>query len=287
MRTPDPVRTAAPAGWYADPWQASPWRWWDGGQWTPYVWPAWPAGHTAAVTPQHGRGMRRAFWPTVGWMLVSMAAGLGVAIPPAVAVGVLAGEDAAVTATVIAFYPVMFLGFWLAARKIATKYGQGDLRVDFGWRRFRAADIGWGLLAGLAALVAQVIVGALLPQPDDDRYREAVLGTNPGVVMLVAMGLAIVIGAPLFEELLFRGPMMRSLIARFGTVPGLLLQGGVFSVYHVIGDPRLAGLWYLLPLFVVGVIFGMAAQHTGRLATSQIAHAFMNALAFAAMLLTL
>ncbi len=287
MRTDEPLPGTAPAGWYADPWQASPWRWWDGRQWTPHVWPVWPAGHVAPAVPAATRGMRRAFWPTVGWMLVSMIAGLGVAIPPAVVAGVVAGEDAAITASVIVFYPVMFLGFWLTARKIAGKYGHGDLRVDFGWRRFRAADIGWGVLAGFAALVAQIIVGALLPQPDDDRYRDAVLGANPGVVMLVAMGLAIVIGAPLFEELLFRGPMMRSLIARFGIVPGLLLQGAVFSVYHVLGDPRLAGLWYLLPLFVVGVTFGVAAQRTGRLATAQIAHAVMNALAFGAMLLTL
>ncbi len=28
---------ATPAGWYADPWQVSPWRWWDGATWTAHT----------------------------------------------------------------------------------------------------------------------------------------------------------------------------------------------------------------------------------------------------------
>ena len=27
-------------GWFPDPWQRAPWRWWDGLQWTAYTWPA-------------------------------------------------------------------------------------------------------------------------------------------------------------------------------------------------------------------------------------------------------
>ena len=50
--------------------------------------------------------------------------------------------------------------------------------------------------------------------------------------------------------------------------------------------------WFLqrfvvAPLFVVGIIFGAVAQRTGRMATSQIAHAVMNLIAFVALVATL
>ena len=283
---------AATPGWYGDPWAVAPWRWWDGRQWTAHLWPMqgttlpWAGAGPVAVDARSDR-FGRAFWPSIGWMLVSMVAGVGIAIPPTVVATIVGGEQAALATFVLAFYPAMFLGFWLASRKLSRRYGSGDMGRDYGWRRFRTADIGWGLLAGLGALVAQIVLGIVLPQPDDGSYRDAVFGESPSTVLLVAMGFAIVVGAPLFEELLFRGPMMRSLIARFGTWPGLVLQGAVFALYHVVGNPALVTLWYLLPLFAVGVIFGFVAHRTGRMATSQIAHASMNVLAFVALLVSL
>lgn len=232
--------------------------------------------------------MGRAFWPSIGWMLVSIVAGIAIALPFGVAATLLGDSESAVlTATVAVFYPVAFGGFWLASRRMSRKHGTGDMRADFGWRRFQAADIGWGVLAGIAAMLAQALVGLVFRAPGDDSYRDAVFGKDPSTLMLVVMGLAVVIGAPLFEELLFRGPVMRSLVDRFGTWRGVVLQGAVFALYHIVGDPRMATAWYLAPLFVVGIIFGLAAQRTGRMATSQIAHAVMNTIAFVALVSTL
>ena len=45
--------------------------------------------------------------------------------------------------------------------------------------------------------------------------------------------------------------------------------------------------WYLVPLFVVGVIFGVDAHRTGRMARFQVAHAAMSAMAFGALLVSL
>lgn len=284
-----PVRTGPPPGWHADPWGSAEWRWWDGVQWTPYVWPIpWSATATAASgAPLRPTRMRKAFWPAIGLMLASIVAGIAAAIPFAVAAMLLADESTVTTVTVAVFYPMTFAGFWWSSRLLSRRYGTGDLRADFGWRRFTAADLGWGALAGIGAVVAQGLVGLAFARPDDDSYRDAVLGGDPGVAMLVVMAFAVVVGAPLFEELLFRGPVMRSLVERFGAVAGVVLQGAVFSLYHIVGDPRLARLWYLAPLFVVGVIFGAAAQRTGRMATSQVAHAVMNLIAFVALLATL
>ena len=221
-------------------------------------------------------------------MLVSMVAGIAAGVPPTVVALFLgAGQAGALTSFAVTFYPVMFGGFWLASRRLSRAYGTGDMRNDYGWMRIRWADLGWGLLAAAAAVVAQVLIGAVFRQPGDGEYRDAVFGKDPSALLLVGMGLAIVIGAPLFEELMFRGPIMRSLIERFGTWPGLILQGAVFALYHVVGNPTMIRAWYLTPLFVVGIILGVAAHRTGRMATSQVAHAAMNAIAFGALLVSL
>ena len=50
---PPPPPSAVPAGWYPDPWQQAPQRWWDGSQWT---------GHTSQpAQPQqlHLQGSER------------------------------------------------------------------------------------------------------------------------------------------------------------------------------------------------------------------------------------
>jgi membrane protease YdiL (CAAX protease family) len=299
----------AEPGWYADPWQQAPWRWWDGRTWSGHVWPAppgsgvpWgappvrlPAGGVPpwAVQPTTGgpprpvgsaSSFRRAFRPTLLWTLASMLAAVvaGVAVSvPALVVG--ADDNTALAALTVVAYPVMFGGFYLTARRVSRTHGTGDLRADFGWRTFRASDIGWGLLAGVAALVVQILVGLAFPQPDDSGYSAAVLGEDPNLLVVLAMALPVIIGAPLFEELVFRGPVQRSSIERWGTWPGLLLQGAVFALYHVVGSFSLAQAWYLAPLFAVGVVFGFVKHRTGRLATAQIAHAVMNVLAYLAL----
>ena len=56
---------APPPGWYPDPWQAAPSRWWDGEQWTSHVAQTDGAsGATAATAPGGARAVRRTH-PTV------------------------------------------------------------------------------------------------------------------------------------------------------------------------------------------------------------------------------
>ena len=285
-------------GWYADPWHQAPWRWWDGGAWSSHVWPS-PPGSTlpwapppwaSSMEPPRPADFRRAFRPTLLWTLASIFAAIVASILPAVALYAAGADDNTLFAGLtVVVYPVMFAGFFLTARRVSRTHGTGDLREDYGWRRFRSSDLGWGLLAGIGAMVLQIVLGLVLPQPDDSGYSEAVFGKDPNLLVLAVMAVPVVLGAPIFEELLFRGPMQRSLIERFGRLPGLLLQGVVFSLYHVVGafSLDLVQPWYLVPLFAVGVLFGVVKERTGRLAGAQIAHGVMNLIAYVALVASL
>jgi Protein of unknown function (DUF2510) len=48
------------AGWYPDPWNVAPWRWWDGVQWTPGLYgpygEAWPVANSRPLVPAEPKG---------------------------------------------------------------------------------------------------------------------------------------------------------------------------------------------------------------------------------------
>ncbi len=60
--------TGTPAGWYADPWRVSAWRWWDGTAWTPHL-------HRGAETKP-----RLPSWLSVPVLLGAVATGLAMLV---------------------------------------------------------------------------------------------------------------------------------------------------------------------------------------------------------------
>jgi membrane protease YdiL (CAAX protease family) len=72
------------------------------------------------------------------------------------------------------------------------------------------------------------------------------------------------------EELFFRGMMMK-VGSRLPRVAIIVLTAIAFSVWHI-GTPA-----YLPHTFLLGLIFGILANASGRLAPSMIAHTIANA----------
>jgi hypothetical protein len=90
-----------------------------------------------------------------------------------------------------------------------------------------------------------------------------------------------VVGAPFFEELFFRGVLLRSLARLFGTVGrwvgptlAIVITGLLFGLAH-------AESLQLLGLAVFGIILSGVAYRTGRLGMSMVAHATFNLMAVA------
>ena len=83
----------------------------------------------------------------------------------------------------------------------------------------------------------------------------------------------VVVGAPIFEEIIYRGMLQTGLMHLTRSLwASILITSGIFTFVHI---GSVSG--YALPaLFLLSVGFGLAMERTGRLWTSMVMHAVFN-----------
>lgn len=161
---------------------------------------------------------------------------------------------------------------------VRRRWGAGRF-ASVGWR-FRWSDLGWGPLAWLGAIAAQIVLGALVLVLDVPLTSnvDGTIEAGSDRAYVIATLITAVIAAPVVEELVFRGLVLRGLLSRMGPVLAVGLQGVLFGLAHV--DPVRgwgnAGL--VAVLSGVGIAFGVAAYLLRRLGPTVIAHAIFNGL---------
>lgn len=104
------------------------------------------------------------------------------------------------------------------------------------------------------------------------RYLVAEPASAPGYWLVAA---AVVFGAPLAEELVFRGFLQPVLQQRLGRVLGMLATALLFGLGH--------GLAYALPIGLLGAFFGWLVQRLGSLLPAVLAHSLHNGATVVAM----
>jgi CAAX protease family protein len=281
------TRPPPPAGWYADPDEEHAIRWWDGTAWSE---------HRARPT---GRPVRS--------RLVKDAAPLGAEAPvrPLVA---LAMAVVPLLITIAAIWLLTASGVsWLWAFVLGAFVLQpllmligpllhaghhGLSLVDLVSLRFRWRDIPRGLGMGLVALSVGLPVRALLELVSKD-----LLGSNIDVsgngsvergdllVPLLVLGLAIVVVAPLLEEITFRGVLLPSLSHAWGPTAGWIVSSVVFGAMHFSPGLGLGNVGLVAQLSTAGAVLGYEARRSGRLGPSIVAHATNNLVAYGVILL--
>lgn len=144
-----------------------------------------------------------------------------------------------------------------------------DLRLDA--VRVRAG-VGYGLLglllAGLAGAITMIVRGEPLSSTAGDVAQQ--LAGQPGALLLLVV--VAVIGAPIVEEIAFRGMLQRSLLKR--GLPAWLAIGIsalAFATFHLEWER-------VNVLFVTGVVMGVVARRHGT-GAAIVAHAVNNAVA--------
>lgn len=192
---------------------------------------------------------------------------------------VLAGQDLDSTTPIptlavgiVSTWCAYLAGLWWAS----ANAGSGDPRRDYALE-FDPIDlvaIPVGVLSQLV-LVPVVYVPLRAAWPDtftDDRLEETAreLVDRASGGSLVALVLIVVVGAPVVEELVYRGLLQGSFAARVSEPVALVTVAAWFALIHFrpIEYPG---------LFVAGLVFGACLLVTGRLATAIVAHAAFNA----------
>ncbi len=94
----------------------------------------------------------------------------------------------------------------------------------------------------------------------------------------VLIGFAVVIAAPVAEEVFFRGFLFAGLRKHLPFIFAALISGVIFSLAH--GDPGL-----IIPFTLVGMILAYTYERTGSLFTDISVHFIFNAVSFSLILL--
>ena len=222
--------------------------------------------------------------PAVRWGLgdavLSLAVGLVVGAIVAAAVTAATGRTEGLGYTIAGL-----VGLWVGLAGVpviaSRRKGTGSLAEDYGLRFGGWGDVAAGMLVGCAgqALLVPLIVSlfsAFLRHVDVAQQTKNVTG-NPHGLGLAVLAPFLVVGAPVVEELFFRGLLQRSLARRLGPVPAVVGAAVVFGLVHA--QPNMSGaseLALITALGSFGAVLGVLAQRTGRLGPGLAAHATFN-----------
>jgi membrane protease YdiL (CAAX protease family) len=169
--------------------------------------------------------------------------------------------------------------FYASRRK-----GFGTLARDFGFR-FRWIDPAIGFAAGFATLIVTGLVSTAIAAAAGEEpvgNAEAIFGgqeANPVGLVLLAIGGAI--GAPIVEELFFRGLALRSIERRFGPVAGVIGSSLVFTLLHFQPGTWVSIVTLLLVIGGYAVVLAVLARAFRRLGPAVFAHMTINGLGVA------
>jgi membrane protease YdiL (CAAX protease family) len=156
--------------------------------------------------------------------------------------------------------------------------GLGSLRADFGLT-VHFDDIGW-FFGGLGLQLLALIPTALLVAVHGHQAKQDVVKSAESAhgitIPLIILGVGVL--APLTEELLFRGALLRSLLRRLTPDRAVFLTAVVFGAVHLLGDPSVGSLIALPVIILLGVVSGYQAVKTGNLSRSVMLHMGFNAL---------
>jgi membrane protease YdiL (CAAX protease family) len=228
--------------------------------------PAHRASHPASIPLGPAAGT----W-AIGWVIGSLI----VAPLVVAALGAELGGDLTIPqllAVAVGAWSVFLVALVIAGKK----FGTGDFFADFA-ARFRPIDlvgvpIGVVTQLGLVPLL-YLPLKALWPDTfSSERLEERAqdLADRANGSSAVLLVLIVVIGAPIVEELVYRGLLQRSMASVVQAWPAAVFTAIWFSLIHL-SPVEYPGL------FVAGLVFGAGVAVTNRIGLSIVTHAAFNA----------
>jgi membrane protease YdiL (CAAX protease family) len=160
----------------------------------------------------------------------------------------------------------------------SRRWGTSSLADDIGLAP-RWSDFGWGPVIWLAALGAQVAMAALVVGLDlpISNNTDGVTDLQTDRTYIVALVITAVIAAPVVEEMVFRGVVLRGLRSRMAAILAVVAQGVLFGAAHFDPVRGTGNIGLVMVLSGVGIAFGGAAVLLRRIGPTIVAHAIFNA----------
>jgi len=228
------------------------------------------AAHPEESSAQRARSIGTLGDAFLGFGVAIVAGGLALSVLLALRPGL----DESLTGLVVGS-----LATWLAfvgvPVAVSRQRGTGRLRDDFGlWIRPRDALLGFPIGVATQLLLVPLLyagIGLFVDTSSLSEPANDLMARGSGVGLAVVF-LVVGVGAPIAEELFYRGLFQGAAISRLGAVPGLLLVAALFGAAHlqVLQFPG---------LFLAGLVFGLLTWRTGRLGSAIAAHSGFNLVA--------
>ena len=155
-------------------------------------------------------------------------------------------------------YPVMFIPPMLYAssqsrRNEAFENGYALDSSNFGQNRWWVMVVAVMFSTTSLAFICEPLM-KVLPQTPEwfEQIMNSILKNSPLWVTLISVS----VFAPLFEEWLCRGIVLRGLLTKMNPAWAIVVSAAFFAVLHM--NP-----WQALPAFILGVLFGYVYYKTG------------------------
>lgn len=135
------------------------------------------------------------------------------------------------------------------------------------------------VLVSISAIAVQTGITSpianLIPMPEFAKKMFLELANQNGIFSFIA----IVIAAPILEELIFRGIILDGLLKRYSPAKSIIISSVLFGIVHL--NP-----WQFIGTLIIGLFLGWIYYKTRKLTLTIIIHFVNNLIAFMMMLFT-
>ena len=182
--------------------------------------------------------------------------------------GFVSAEFAAVYGTVIS-YPVMFIPplLYASSQSRRNEYFEKGYALDsnnFG----RLGGLKMGLIVSVATIAMAFMTDSLTKvMPEAPQWFEDAMNAIMDAPVWITL-ISVSIFAPLFEEWLCRGLVLRGLLQKMKPGTAICVSALFFAILHM--NP-----WQAVPAFILGCLLGYVYYRTGSLKLTMLMH-FVN-----------
>lgn len=199
----------------------------------------------------------------VGTLLGSLLVGAMTLVSP---------EFATLYGTVIS-YPVMFIPplLYASAQSRRNEIFETGYALDSN-NYGKLGGFSMAVIVSIATIAAAFMADSLNAfMPETPEWFEQAMSQIMDAPVWITL-ISVSVFAPLFEEWLCRGLVLRGLLQKTSPVSAILVSAVFFAVLHM--NP-----WQALPAFLLGVLFGYVYYKTGSLKLTMLMHCVNNTMA--------